>query len=1113
MKRHLKLRQLSLALLFFLFCSMSIHAQEQLVTIKLQNASLSDVFKVLEKQTSYRFSYRDVVISPQKDITITKTKATVATVLDEILATRNLDYSIISSKSIVISDKKLSQTSTSSNAKSITGTVQDPNGEPIIGASVTIKGTTNGTITDIDGKFSLDIPGDGTLIVSYIGYISQSIKISARSIYDIVLEEDTKILNEVVVVGYGTQKKVTLTGSVAAVKGDDLAKSPAVNMTSSLAGRLPGVIINTRTGEPGNESISLNIRGIGTIGETAPLVIIDGVERAGLGQLNPNDIESVSVLKDAEGAIYGAKAANGVILVTTKRGKDGKPSINFSHNQGFSQPVRSPKMADAYTFASIANEMKRNEHNDPNSAPILPYSADELEKYRNGSDPNYPNTNWYDYMTRTLTPLSRTNVSVSGGSKKANYFLSLGMLNQEGQYRNGSQEYKQYSFRSNVDVQVTDNLKVGFNLGGRYDDKHSPKENPEEISSHLFLYYPTWQTYWPGTDYLQPLRDGENVMNWVGDNAGYNINTTKSFTGTFFFDWDLPWIKGLTLSGNATHDAGYIFTKAFAQPAYVYANNNGDYEKIRSGRTPSKASVRDASTFSNKTYLMGRASYKHSFNLHNLNLLGGYEQTKTNGNYLMASRSDFISPSLPQINQGSVEKDKQSNDGYANQYAAQNIFGRVNYDYAGKYMAQATLRIDGSTNFPEDSRFGYFPSFSAGWRISEEKFMENIDFVDNLKVRASWGMSGNDQVAAYQYLATYSYGSRYVIGNTEVQGLNQGVMPNPNITWETSKTWNWGLESTLWNGLLGVELDVFRSMRSDILTQRKVTVPWYTGLNLPNENFGKVRNQGFELALSHSNQKNQLKYTLTGNLNYAKNKVIDIDEAPAAEPYQQQTGRPYGSELYYNAIGIFKDQNEINNYPHLAGTQPGDIKYADTNGDKIIDSRDRILVEENAMPQITFGLNAFLEYKNFDLSILFQGQEKAKVNLGGGYGFFSVLDPVSFGNFLEWRADGRWEPDADNNNARMPRARSGTSNNNTEQSTQWLLDAGFLRLKNLELGYNLPTTLCQKIGAQGLRFSFSASNLWLVYDHLKDLGFDPETTAYWYYPQQRTYNIGVNLTF
>ncbi|MFI5157848.1 MAG: SusC/RagA family TonB-linked outer membrane protein, partial [Sphingobacteriales bacterium] len=425
----------------------------------------------------------------------------------------------------------------------------------------------------------------------------------------------------------------------------------------------------------------------------------------------------------------------------------------------------------------------------------------------------------------------------------------------------------------------------------------------------------------------------------------------------------------------------------------------------------------------------------------------------------------------------------------------------------GKYLAEFTMRRDGSPNFPADKRWGYFPSASAGWRISEEQFMKKYTFVNELKLRASYGVMGNDLVNPFQYLTNYGYGNNYVIGGSDVIGLVQTGVPNPNITWETAKTGNVGLDATLWNGLLGVTFDYFKTRRSDILTTAASTVPGYTGLTLPDENIGIVNNKGFELVLSHANNQHQFKYSFSGNIAFARNTVIYGNAQPGLEPYQLAIGHPIGAGLYYEASGIFKDQAAINAYPHLPGTVPGDIKYADINHDGKIDSRDQILEDQTSTPQLTFGFNSNFKYKGFDLSILLQGQGDSKQFFGG---YFPVMS-YSLGNFLNWRATNRWTPT--NTNGTMPRASYENFNNNTINSTQWLINSGFLRVKNVSFGYSLPQNMIKSIGMKNLRFSVSASNLFLIYDHMKALGFDPETTDYWYYPPQRVISFGINATF
>lgn len=1075
----------------------------QKVTVKVVNTKVETILNVVSKQTGLSPAYNRQLLKSDRLLTLNIVNGDLTQVLDAVVAGVNLAYEV-KDKTIYFFEKKgVEDANQSSKSKTISGTVLDERGEPVIGANVSIKGTTIGTISDMDGRFELDVIQGQTLLISYIGYLTKEDVVTEKSIYKISMVEDLMRLDEVVVVGYGAQKRESLTGSVATVKGADILKSPSMNVTNSLAGQLPGVTVNTRSGEPGRDASSIYIRGRSTTGNASALIIIDGVERSDLGQINPNDIESISVLKDASAAIYGARAANGVILVTTKRGKQTKPMINVSFNQGFTQPTRKTKMADSYTFAKVSNEIEVGEGREPK------YTNDELAKYGNGSDPNYPNTNWYDYMIKSLTPQHRTNVSISGGTDRVNYYLSIGEAMQKGQFTGGTTDVRQYNVRSNVDVKVTEDLKIGLDISGRLEQKHYPYEASNNLYSHIFLYWPSWQPYWPGTDKMMPNRDSENILNWVNDNAGWNNQDIKTVQSTLFFKWDVPYVKGLSVEGSGSYDASNNFTKVFRVPTYVYYKDGttGELYRARSGAGVNMSTLSDRSDMSALINLTAKVNYQRSFGDHNVGALLGYEQIQTTGNWFSAYRSDFVSTQLPQIFAGSSDKNKQGNDGNASQGARQNAFIRLNYDYAGRYLAEFTFRRDGSPNFPSNKRYGYFPSASLGWRLSEEAFMKSVDFINNLKIRGSFGMMGNDLVNSFQYLTTYGFGNNYVIGGTDVTGLVQTGVPNPNITWETAKTWNMGVDATLWDGLFGVEFDYFNTRRSNILTKRSAIVPSYTGLSLPDENIGIVDNRGVELILRHANRTSELKYSFAGNFAYARNEVVFSDEQPGAEPYQLATGRPIGSSLYYNAIGIFKDQADIDSYPHLLGTRPGDIKYADTNNDKIINSLDRIREDFTNIPQITFGLTANFEYKGFDLTVLLQGQENVKQYFGGWFPNMST----SFGNFTQWRANDHWSPE--NTDATMPRGTDATGGNNTLGSTQWLVNAGFLRVKNVELGYNLPRVVCSKLKIENLRVSLGGNNLFIIYDHMKDLGFDPETNDYWFYSPVRTYNVGINLTF
>jgi len=996
-----------------------------------------------------------------------------------------------------------------SNELNIRGKVTDEAGVPLPGVTVTLKTekgeVITGTMTANDGTYQIVTSGEGgQLTFTMVGYEAQTITIGRATLIDVVLNPATGSLNEVVVVGYGTQKKVTLTGAVTGLKGGEVVKNPNVNIANSLAGQLPGVIINNRSGEPGRDAPNILIRGRSTTGNSSPLIIIDGVERSGLGQLNPNDIENISVLKDASAAIYGARAANGVILVTTKRGTaNGAPTVNFSYNQGFTTATRNPLMADSHTFFSVFNEIEQGE-----GRPAR-YSQEELMKFKAGTEPGYANFDWYDFIVKDQTPQHRSDISVSGGTERTQYYLSFGEVGQSGQYRFGSTSLKQYNIRSNVDVRVTDNLQMGMNLAARFDNSHHPYQSANELNSHIFLYQPNWVPYWPGTDNLTPNRDNDNLINWVGDASGYRTSRTSILQTSLFGTLKIPQVEGLSVYGSANYDPTSSFSKAWQLPTYVYYKDavTGEYTRGRSGRGANSPGLTDQSEFASRLYLTTRVNYDRTFGDHHLSAMGGYEQQNNNGNYLMASRTDYVSTALPQIFAGSTDKTKQANNGSESMSTRKNYFARVSYNYREKYLAEFTFRRDGSPNFAADHRWGNFPGGSVGYVISEENFLKNNPVISFLKLRASYGLMGNDLINAFQYLQTYSYGNNYVIGNNDVNGLVQSGAPNPNITWETAKTTNLGLDADLWNGKLGVNLDLFKTRRSDILTRRSAIIPGYTGLALPDENIGIVDNKGMELVLSHAGRSGKLRYNISGNFAFVRNKVIFSDEQPAAEPYQYATGRPMGAGLYYKAIGVFKDQSDVDSYPHFINARPGDLKYEDVNGDGDLNSLDRIRVNQTATPEITYGLSASFQYGRFDLSFLLQGQANAQAYFGD---YFPVMS-YSLGNFLAWRADDRWTPE--NTDASQPRASYDVFNNNTSGSTQWLFNAAFLKLRNLQLGYSIPESLVKKAGVEKLRLFVSGSNLLTLADHMKELGFDPETTDYWYYPPQRIINLGVSLTF
>jgi TonB-linked SusC/RagA family outer membrane protein len=994
-------------------------------------------------------------------------------------------------------------TETQQNKVRIAGTVVDRAGETVIGANIVEKNVTiNGTITGSDGKFSLDVSPGATLVVSYIGYVTQEIAVGNRTELQITLQEDLQALEEVVVIGYGTQKRGILTGSIATTRGAEIVKSPAANMGQSLEGRLPGVVINNRSGRPGDDGVSINIRGKSTTGNSDPLILIDGIAgRGSLERLNPNDIESITVLKDATAAIYGSRSANGVILVTTKRGKTGKPTIDFNVNWGLQQPTRLPEMADAATFAEFYSEIDVYDGRQPT------YSAADIEKYRNGSDPiHYPNTNWAEESLRKSAPQQRYNISVSGGAENISYFVSGGYSDQDGLFKNGATHYSQYDIRSNLDATIAKYLKVGVDLSGRLEDRNYSGFGDDFW--RMYRGYPNTLARWPNGLPTGGMDSGNPVITST-EATGYDKRKYSVFNGMFTANWDLSWLlNGLAVDGYAAYDRMGNNQKKWTTPwlYYTWDETTGIYSERQSSLIQT-AELRHEYTPETSLTISAKMAYKRSFaEVHNIDAMIGYEQNSYRKDNFWTSRRNFLSTSVDQLFAGSTDKTNYDNSGTASETARQSYFGRAVYDYMGKYMLQATFRYDGSYIFQSDKRWGFFPGISAGWRLSEEAFLrDRADWLDNLKLRASWGKQGNDNITAFQYLLKYTFGRDYVFNGTDAQGVYQVGFPNQDVTWEVADTYNAALEGSVLNGLLGFEAEIFKTTRSNILAKRNASIPNYTGLiDLPDENIGEVNNRGVELQLNHRNRVGEVQYSLAGNFLYARNKVVFIDETPWPEDhdYMKAEGKPLGAGLYYSVLGIFRTQEEIDAYPHLTGAIPGDLKYEDLDGDGAITNLDRKRRDLTNFPEIVFGLTASASWKNFDLSLLLQGQGRAEQAI-----HFRV-DQTS-NSFME-RLEDRWSPT--NLNGSMPRAGGNNNNYDNYNSDFWIQNASFLRLKNLEIGYTLPSNLYRKLYIRNLRLYLSGYNLFTI-SRIKLL--DPETSSVdgSYYPHLRIFNAGINVTF
>ncbi len=999
----------------------------------------------------------------------------------------------------------------------VNGTVvEQASGEGMPGVAILVKGTSSGTVTDADGRFNLQVPGeDAVLVFSFIGYMSQEVPVRGKSTINVTLVEDVESLEELVVVGYGTQKKATLTGSVSEVQGKEITQSPQPNVSNSLAGRISGVIANNRGGEPGYDGSNFSIRGLATTGNNDVLIVVDGVpgQIGGLDRLDPNDIESITVLKDASAAIYGSRAANGVILVTTKKGKAGKPTISYTFNQGFSSPTRLPEMADAATYAQIRNEIAYYNNEDGGLNQV--YTEEEIQKFGDGSDPLlYPNTDWQQEALQRVALQNQHNLSVNGGTERINYFLSLGKLFQEGLYKNGATEYNQYNFRSNIDADITDRLSVGLFLSGRQEDRQFPTEGAGTIFRSIYRAYPTVVARYPnglpstGVENMNPIMMATSA-------GGTHSNPTYIFNGILKGRYDLPLVKGLSLDGFYSTDRSFSTSKNFRTPYALYRYNatTGNYDETVAGGGPNgKAQLNEESFDQFMTVGNIKLNYLRNFGSHNVNTFVGYEQSKFRQQTMGASRLHFPTTQTPELSQGGAAATDYNNWGSSYNFTRRSYISRIAYDYNEKYLAEVQLRIDGSSIFPKDNQWGFFPSVSAGWRISEENFFKNnISFINNLKLRASWGQLGNDNVGQFQYYDNYSFNNFYVIGDNVYPGINLTKLGNPNITWEVATKTDIGINATFLKNF-GLELIYFDQKRNNILSTRNASIPATSGIVnpydaetlVPSENIGKVNNKGLETTLSY-NRTGNFSWGVSGNLTYAKNELVFKDEAPGVLDYQQETGRTLYTYLLYNAIGIYRSEEDLEQYPSVPGAKVGDLIYQDYNGDGEITADDMVRTKYGNIPQLTYGLSLNAGWKNFDFAVLFSGQSRVSQ--------YVLPESGTIGNFYSSWADNRWSPtNPEGTYPRVDERASSAISGGLYRNNFWLNDASFVRLKNIQLGYSLPAGLLSKVNIADLRVYANAFNL-LTFTKVKD--YDPEgnNESGQFYPQQRIINLGVNVRF
>jgi len=1080
--------------------NLSIYSQS--ISLKMSNVSVKKAMTELQTKSGYSFVY--IAGDVDTDRTVSINASQLKDAVAQILKGQNVSYEI-QGKNIVIK-KGSQQTASSEKKKKVTGTVKDANGEPVIGATVVEKGTTNGTVTDFDGNFVLEEATEGALLeVSYIGYKPQHLTIVSGSPLAITLNEDTEVLEEVIVVGFGTQKKVNLTGAVASVDSKLLDNRPVQNVSSALQGLMPGVTITSNGGRPGMDGSTIRVRGVGTLNNASPYVLVDGVETGTLDSVDPNDIESISVLKDASSAaIYGAKASNGVILITTKRGKKGKPTIKYSGNIGIQKPTELVDRLSSYDYARLLNQSMEEAGVEPR------FTSDEIQKFKDGTDPNYPNTQWYDLILQSGFQ-HKHNVNISGGSENFSYMASLGYLGQTGILPNAERE--QFNARTNLDTKLSKRIAFRLNMSYINNDYSDPTGCYAGGGSGIIFTEANRMAPWIVGRYEDgtygTISDG-NPLAWLDLNQTQNRANTN-FTGTAALDVDI--LEGLKFTVSGTYvDNNQRFDEFIK---YIRYNESLESE-------PNRLTVINYKW--QRKYFDALLNYDKKIEKHSIKALLGWHAEKYDYTEDKSFRKNFPTNDLTDMNAG--EEKTQTNGGYTRELAMLSYFGRINYDYAGKYLFEANLRADASSRFAPENRWGYFPSFSGAWRISEEGFMDKIrNVISDMKIRASWGLLGNQDALSdyYPWLPVYSVDTSYPFNNELNSGYKLGGYKLSTITWEKAQTWGIGLDLTIHNNL-NLSIDYYNRKTTGIIMD--MPVPNEFALGGYKDNIGAMRNSGVELSFNYRRNWNDWMFSVSGNFSYNKNEVLNLGGGvttmvdPNNSNMRRVVGEPLNSYYMYATDGFFNSDEEaeawMNQYAGKDGYpfgskkfKGGDLIFKDVNGDGKMTQDDRTLCGSRD-PKFTYGLNLYGEYKGLDLSLMFNGAAGHKM----------LLNDNAIGSFI---GDGThpasvwldaWSEN--NKDGKMPRVAYATESPSSFQnvvSDFYLNNASYLRLKNLQIGYSIPLKYLSKVGLSGLRFYYSIENVFTISNML--IKVDPEINSETGndYPLLRTNSFGVNITF
>jgi TonB-linked SusC/RagA family outer membrane protein len=1134
MQNKLRIIKISLGL-FFLCIAASAYSQQTLLSLNKEKVALKEVLDAIEKQSEYVFFFSDEINSELiKKVSLHVENQPLNVVLDQVLASVNLSYTLKDRQVSLFKIKKdlnkgNASTETAREKRTITGNIVDNFNEPLPGVTIQIRGTRAGTITDMEGNFSLEVNANDVLEISYLGFADKIIKVDAQNRFKIRLEEKATELDDLVIVGYSTQRKETVTGSISSISTKDLLQSPQANISNALGGRMPGILSVQRTGEPGADMSMLRIRGVGTFATNKdnlddpdpqnPLIMVDGIEVNNLNNIDPNEVEAVSILKDASAtAVYGVRGANGVILVTTRRGATGKPVINVSSNVALTNFPFLPEPMNSYEYAKAYNEAQKYDYYSQLSYSPR-YPDDVIEAYRTNSDPLlYPDRNWYDYMLKDFSTQTQTNLNISGGTEKVRYFVSLGYFTQNGMFDtqvydagyDNQIKFKRYNMRSNFDINITKNFLLSLDISNQMGNLQSPNWDTRQIMETLNS-IPSNSSPGVVDNKVITLSD-YGAGNPVGPfTRGWKQKYENNLNGSVRFAYTMDYLtKGLSLRGAISYKNFNTETKKYNDKAITYeVRNTIDGPVFIPSAEPSRITYEGTNDKNTRIYAEAGMEYARRLGIHNMTALLLYNQGK------------YYSPSL----QYHVP------NGY------QGLVGRITYSFKNRYLAEYNIGYNGTENFAPGKRFGFFPAYSLGWVVTEEAFMPENDILTFLKIRGSYGTVGNDVLGGSRFLylpSAYTHTDpnknfSYYFGEVGKeyngqQGSDESKVGNPLLTWERADKMNGGVDVIFWKDKISLTLDYFREERNNILCNRNTT-PTVIGIsakNLPAYNMGRMKNSGIDGELVFNDRIGTVDYFIRGNYTYAHNIILEQDEVIRNEDYLYHTGQRYDQFFGYIADGIFNSWEEVNaagrpeySMGSVSGNkvQPGDIRYVDVNGDGKINDDDQVPIGYSDFPEIMFGLSLGASYRGFDVSVLFQGASHVS-NMPSRrirQGFYANTGANS--DLLKsWS----FERHAAGQEIVYPRYGSVGNAYNYEPSTFWLEDASYLRLKNFEIGYTFKNKGLKNIGITSVRLYSNGINL-ITWTKNMLPGQDPEITKpennQEPYPVTRIFNFGFNVNF